>query len=253
MIFVDKKIGGDKMPSRMDKYYRGATSVKSRSDKNQDLYRTIYEEGEYTNVEGISIIEKNEKIDIEKIRELIGSTKEEVKPKEVKRPSYEPVYQEEEIEKSYDIKDVLDKAKSERPEGESKFSNTQYNILKNIHLDDQMKAPNNVNDDDLKSMIEAITINSKLGETGDLLDDLKTIHAPNLKEEVEEKVEVPKEPEIDKSFFTSSLGFTSDDFEDLKEMKDSLKTNNLLTKILLFILLVVIVTGVMFLVYHFMQ
>lgn len=240
------------MPSRMEKYYQGSTSVKSRSDKNQDLYRTIYEEGEYTNVEGISIIEKNEKIDIEKIRELIGSNKQEEKPKEVKKTSYEPKYQEDEEEKSYDIKDVLDKAKSERPGSDNKFSNTQYNILKNIHLNDNLQVPSSVDDDDLKSMIEAITINSKLGETGDLLDDLKTIHAPNLKEEVEEKVEAQKEPEIDKSFFTSSLGFTSDDFEDLKEMKESLKTNNILTKILLFILLVVIVTGAMFLVSHFM-
>lgn len=235
----------------MEKYYKGGTSVKSRSDRNQDLYRTIYEEGEYTNVEGISIIEKNEKIDIEKIRELIGSAKQEEKPKEKTKPVYEPMYQEEEEEKSYDIKYVLDKAKSERPEVENKFSNTQYNILKNIHLDDQLQAPSTVDDNDLKSMIEAITTNSKLGETGDLLDDLKTIHAPELKNQIEEKEE--KEPEIDRSFFTSSLGFTSDDFEDLKEMKDSLKTNNLLTKILLFILLVVIITGVMFLVYHFMQ
>lgn len=245
------------MPSRMEKYYESGTSVKRRSDKNQDLYRTIYEEGEYTNVEGISIIEKNEKIDIEKIRELIGSTKKEEKPKEVKKPVYEPVYQHKEEEKSYDIRDVLSKAKSERPEPENKFSNTQYNILKNIHLDDKVQAPSTVDDADLKSMIEAITINSKLGETGDLLDDLKTIHAPNLKEEIKgdiaEKEETRKEPEIDHSFFTSSLGFTSDDFEDLKEMKDSLRTNNVLTKILLFILLVVIVTGVMFLVYHFMQ
>jgi len=241
------------MPSRMEKYYQGGTSVKRRSDKNQDLYRTIYEEGEYTNVEGISIIEKNEKIDIEKIRELIGSNKQEEKPREIKKTTYEPMYQEEEEEKNYDIKDVLNKAKSERPETENKFSNTQYNILKNIHLDNNLQAPPTVDDDDLKSMIEAITINSKLGETGDLLDDLKTIHVSNLKEEIEEKEEVPKDSEIDRSFFTSSLGFTNDDFEDLKEMKDSLKTNNILTKILLFILLVVIVTGVMFLVYHFMQ
>lgn len=241
------------MPSRMEKYYKGGTSVKSRSDRNQDLYRTIYEEGEYTNVEGISIIEKNEKIDIEKIRELIGGNKQEEKPKEIKKPAYEPRYQEEEEEKSYDIKDVLNKAKSERPEAENKFSNTQYNILKNIHLNDNLQAPSTVNDDDLKGMIETITMNSKLGETGDLLDDLKTIHTTSLNEGIIEKEDISKEPEIDKSFFTSSLGFTTDDFEDLKEMKDSLKTNNLLTKILLFILLVVVVTGVMLLVYHFMQ
>ena len=107
-------------------------------------------------------------------------------------------------------------------------------------------------------MIETISNNSKNGYTTDLLDDLKSIHDPNLAKEISQTEDDPQntkliEANIDKSFFTSSLEFSSDDFDDFKEMKESIKKNNLLTKILLFVLLVIIITGVLFLIYHFTQ
>lgn len=245
------------MPSRMERYYQ-ANEVKRRTTKNQDLYRTIYDEAEYSNVEGISVIEKNEKIDINMIRELINGTSNTSKVKEEKKVYQQPIIEEKEEERNYDIRDVLEQAKQERPEKEKKFSNTQYNILKGINLNETMSAPKNVDDDDLKNMIEAITVNSKGGYTSDLLDDLKSIHDPKMQDLIYEQIEKEKvdskdseEMEIDKSFYTSSLGFTNDDFEDLKDMKDSIKTNNILTKILIFILLVVLITGIIFLVFHF--
>lgn len=242
------------MPSRMDKYYQSDVTLQKRSRRNQDLYKSIYDDVEYTNVEGISIIEKNERIDIDKIKELLN--KDQPKPqrtldiRDINIDKKEEKSFEE--EKNYDLKDVLDKAKSERPEQpvKPKLSNTQYNILKNLNLDQQFEEKNTVDDDELKSMIEAITINSKLGQTGDLLDDLKTIHDSSLRSQIE-KEEQP-EDEMDKSFFTSSLGFTSNDFEELKDIKQEVKKNNTLVKVLLFIFLVVIATGIMFILYHFL-
>lgn len=246
-MILNIRVGGI-MPSRMERYYQSEESdIKKRSTKNQDLYRKIYEEGEYTNVEGISILPKNEKIDIEKIRELIGTPRTETKPKEVVKP-IETITPEPEQEKNYDIRDILEQAKSERSEKDKRFENTQYNVLKNINLKEEV-PDTSIETHDLKDMIEAITTNSKIGATSDLLDDLKTIHDQNMIKEFENV----ENQEIDRSFYTSSLGFTSDDFEDLKEMKDSLKTNNRLTKVLLFILLVVIVTSVTLLVMHFMK
>ena len=252
---------GDDMPSRMERYYN-PPEKKSRASKNKELYRTIYDEVEYSNVEGISVIEKNEKIDINKIRELINGTKEVSKPKPIKEEPVLPVIEDEEEEKSYDIRDVLDKAKSERQEKTSRFANTQYNILKGISLDKEVRT--SLSEDDLKNMIETISNNSKNRYTTDLLDDLKSIHDPNLARKVEEKVEDMSENDdiqstkliqsnIDKSFFTSSLEFSSDDFDDFKEMKETIKKNNVLTKVLLFILLVIIIMGVLFLIYHFTQ
>jgi len=235
------------MPSRMEKYYQ-ATDVKSRTNRNKELYRTIYEEAEYSNVEGISVIERNEKIDIDMIRQLINGANQEMKQREPIEVPLETDLQSPVEEKNYDIRDILDKAKNSRPEVEKRLSNTQYNILKNINLNENVEVPS-VKDGDLKSMIEAISTNSKGGYTTDLFDDLKTIHDREMSEIVNESSN--NEVEIDKSFYTSSLGFTKDDFEDIKDMNESIKSNNILTKVLIFILSVVIVTGIMFLIYHF--
>ena len=248
------------MPSRMEKYYN-PTEKKSRAIKNKELYRTIYDDVEYSNVEGISVIEKNEKIDIDKIKELINGTKEVNKPKLIKEEPILPIIEEEE-EKSYDIRDVLNKAKNERQEKTSRFANTQYNILKGISLDKDYS--NSLSEEELKNMIETISNNSKNGYTTDLLDDLKSIHDPTLARKVEDKIDNKSENDevqntklieanIDKSFFTSSLEFSSDDFDDFKEMKETIKKNNILTKILLFILLVIVIVGILFLIYHFTQ
>lgn len=246
------------MASRMERYYK-SSEIKSRSDKNKDLYRTIYDEVEYSNVEGISVIEKNEKIDLNMIRELINGSKEPPKTRSFKENIAKPIVEEAEEEKNYDIMDVLNKAKSERSEKDNKVFNTQYNILKGINLDEK-NVSDSLDEKELKNMIEAISVNSKAGYTTDLLDDLKSIYDSDMKKDI--KTELEKEDEsiqntkliesnIDKSFFTSSLDFSSDDFEDLKEIKENIKKNNVLTKILLFILLVIVMTGAMFLIYHF--
>jgi len=235
----------DIMPSRMDRYYKNEYNTRKRTVRNQDLYKSIYEDVEYSNVEGISIIEKNEKIDIAKIKELIDSSNQEKKSRVIEKKIVPIPEINEGIEenKNYDIRDILNKAKNERPEIER--NNTQYDILKSIRLNEELQAPQSLSDNDLKQMIDKITNNSKISQTSDLLDELKTIHEP-LKGFSEPKEE--KEPEIDQTFFTSSLSFSNEDFEEIKE---DIKTNNTLTKVLIFILSVIIVTGLLFLIYHF--
>lgn len=236
---------GDILPTRMEKYYK-TNEIKSRVSKNQNLYRTIYEEAEYSNVEGISVIERNEKIDINMIKELIKSQNSIPKPKSIKKEVIEkPIYEDVKAESNYDICDVLNKAKSERINTDRKITDTQYNILKTSDI--EIIESEDSKKEDLKNMIDAISNNSKLNYTSDLLDDLKTIHDEKMASEIEENIE----NKIDTSFYTSSMGFKQEDFEDFKEMKDDIKQNNILTKILLFVLLVVIVTGLIFLIYHF--
>lgn len=237
------------MPSRMERYYN-PSEPKSRMKKNKELYRTIYDEVEYSNVEGISVIEKNEKIDIAKIRELINGNNID-KPKLAKKEEEIPIIIDEEEEKNYDICDVLNKAKSNRVEIEK--DNTKYNILKGINID--KTVPKSLSEEELKNMIETISNNSKNGYTTDLFDDLKSINDPNLAKEIEQTDNDSNtkmmEANIDKSFFTSSLEFSGNDFDDFKQMKETIKKNSILTKILLFVLLVIIIIGVLFLVYHF--
>ena len=125
------------MGSRMEKYYRTNSNIKSRSLKNEKLYRTIYDVGEYTNIEGIASIEKTNQIDLTQIQELLKSaqkTKPEMRINAYKKePLNVGISLMEDEEKIYDIRDVLNKAKMERgekPEDYRQLNNTQYDILK---------------------------------------------------------------------------------------------------------------------------
>lgn len=243
------------MKSRMDKYY-DSNDTKARTSKNQQLYRTIYDEVEYSNVEGISIIEKNEKIDLDMIRELINKNNNEskIKTKPVEMPKVE-IEESFEDDKSYDIRDILSKAKDNRVVDSKRISDTQYNVLKENNLDGEINNYQNYKEEDLKGMIEAISSNSK-GYTVNLLDDLKSIYDATMHEKIDNKIEeekqVEKMPEIDRSFYTTTMGFKAEDFEDLKEIQEDVE-NSTLTKILIFVLCLVVVVGIVFLAFHFIR
>lgn len=237
------------MKSRLEKYYE-SNNEKNRISKNQQLYRTIYDETEYSNVEGISIIEKNEKIDMQMIKNLINKNDPVEKPKQkfnYEIPIEEDIY---ENPKSYDIKDVLSKAKDERINDDKKIFDTQYNILKNINIDEEIKAPD-IKDGDLKDMIEAISNNSR-EYTSNLLDDLKSIYDPTLQEDISKIIEPALDTntsEIDDSFYTSSSNFKAEDFEDKTENLEFSEEKDYLTIILIVILSLVLLFGIIFLIF----
>lgn len=239
------------MKSRLDKYYE-SDNLRDRTSKNQQLYRTIYEEAEYSNIEGISVIEKNEKINMEMIRELINKNNSTERPKQIIK--YEkPIIVEEQIddEKSYDIRDVLSKAKDERVTDDKKIFDTQYNILKNINLNEQINVPD-IKDGDLKEMIEAISTNSK-GYTSNLLDDLKSIYDATMHQEISNELEKDnKKEELDSSFYTAGMNFKEDDFDDINEVKNDTKQNTVLTTFLIIILSLILISGLVFLLLHFL-
>lgn len=216
------------MASRMDRYRNDA----GRSVKNQDIYKQMEDLGTYTNIEGIANIEGANEVNISKIKEMLKNRENYQKEKryrellnnEEKRENLQKEI--EEIEKKYDIKDVLSDALKTRNIKENdnhKFELSKYDILKEI---DKNKSEN------LKEMIENIATNKKEADMG-LFEDLKSDgqeEDKTIKQIINEAKEETEE-EMDKSFFTSSLSLTSDDFEDLKEMHTDLKRNNKLLKI----------------------
>ena len=46
------------MASRMEKYHSNASNVGKRSVRNEGLYKDIYENKEYSNIENIAVMEK---------------------------------------------------------------------------------------------------------------------------------------------------------------------------------------------------
>lgn len=254
------------MASRMERYehYSNPDIGYNRSTKNKSLYEEMQNLDSYTNIEAVSTIEKTNEIDITKVKELLKNRENYKKEKKYLQAlnrkqdrKAEFVKKYEEPEKSYDIKEVLDKAKVERKEEKNRYhdlKNTQYNILKSL----QLKDKDYTEEEELKELIHTITNNSKLNklasEDSGLLDDLKSDtmvgDADSIKKMIDEEKNNYQEEtmDLDKSFFTSSLGFKAEDFEDLKDINHNIKKNNLLMKVLLCVIGIMVVIVLIFII-----
>lgn len=256
------------MKSRMDKYYKSDT-VNSRTSKNQNLYGTTYN-GDYdlktySNVEGIADINNN--VDLKKLQKLLKEREDEREseiPRLVKRNVQTQKVEYDEEEKNYDINDVLNQAiKEQKQDNRTRnLSNTSYDVLRKINLKEVENE-----DNELKELINTVTSTSMLNKMADkdlslnLLDDLKSNDNTSIVSPIEMKEAIKNQNSsyeennanlnsIDKSFYTSSLGFTNDDFEQLRDIQHSIKTNNKLIKFLVLILIIAIISGIIFLVYN---
>ncbi|MBE6144809.1 MAG: hypothetical protein E7169_04470 [Firmicutes bacterium] len=254
------------MASRMEKYYKTRDS-KRRVIRNESLYQTIYEDETYSNIEGVVATPKANEVDIEKLKELIASHEQERnqtrklvrKPVELE-PEVDPLDEEE--EKSYDIRDVLVKAKDSRENIQDEhrsLKNTEYNILKNIKINNKQDIEQ---EEELKELINTITNTSLLNKMSDnelslnMFDDLKSDTMVGdssairsiLQETKDEKLH--KTGEMDTSFFTSSLDFKESDFEQLQNLSNSIHKNNKIMRVVLILLFIVVVVALGFIIYN---
>ena len=244
------------MASRMQRYYEQEGS-RSRSQKNKELYKDIYEYGEYSNIEGIASIGKANEIDITKIKELLNSRENYQKRREYRqtvdrepeRYEEEPYEQEVLEDKNYDIRDILVKAKEVMPKDDKErvLRDNKYKDLIKLK-----KEPETPTEEDLKELINTITSTSMLNKIGDttLAHELFSDLAPSentkkgdpksLKEymaEAKREVTNTNENSLDKSFFTSSLNLSRSDFVDGEEKE---KKTSVFSKIIITLLVIVI-------------
>ena len=258
--------------NRMDRYYKVEEQSKRRTNKNQDLYKNIYESGEYSNIEGIATIDKSNEVDITKVKNMLKNREEYQRQKEMKSfrqeevevPSYE-IFETGE-DKVYDIRDILEKAKVNKPEEEHKsLDNINFEIIK------ELKEKNNKKDEeDLKDMIDTIAHTSQLNKLSnqelglDIFDDLKSENNTVIqdKDSIREILEQAKKNDekkevtdtgLDKSFFTSSLNFGKKDFDEVQELSKKVKKNHTMIKVLLFIIILVVTAVAIYLVYNLIK
>ena len=248
------------MASRMDRYYEGPINSSGRSRKNKDLYKKIQDMDSYSNIEAVHTIAKTNEIDITKVKELIKNRENykrekqyrnafniEDKPKETEVKKY---FQE---DKNYDIMDVLDKAKVNHNEDNANRS------LKKMHYDiiNELNLRNEKYDDseeELKDLINTITdkndddvglLNELTSDT--MVGDASSIHKI-IEEEKEDQKKIDNTSEMDKSFFTSTMSFNDEDFEEFKNMGRNVKKNNILIIILMIIIVLAIIGFILFLI-----
>ena len=255
------------MVSRMEKYYKNNSSdIKKRSEKNVDLYHTIYSDAEYSNIEGIATMDKTNEVDITKVKNMIKNRENYKRQKEYRNLKKS----EEEVEtttkdfvepepKNYDIRDILTKARDKKPEEDTPRSldNTNYNILKDLKLNKKEKNKE-YEEEELKELINTITNTSMLNQMNDEelglnmldLDDTNVkLESSKSVQQLLEQARKYQEKEdtnknLDKSFFTSSLNFSKEDFEDVNEDFEYKKSKGIFKKIILFILLLGITAAI---------
>ena len=252
------------MASRMDRYHKSELVVSGRSAKNKSLYDQIRDLDSYSNIEGVATIEKTNEIDISKVQEMIKNRENYKKQKQLRtilkeeKEELDKIEEIEEITKNYDIRDLLSKIDMKDEDNSRSLRKEQYEILKSINSKEK-KYNIEEEEQELKELINTIASTKVLedlkkddADVG-LFDDLKSDTMVGdaasikkiLEEEKERKIEETN-TEIDKSFYTSSLGFTQSDFEELKDMNHKIKKGNKFIIILLVLLITLIIAGLVY-------
>lgn len=254
----------------MDRYYN-ETEQKERTTKNQKLYDTVY------NMEPLNVVGTIDNLNEIDLKELDGTykTREEYrKLKEYKKvlnqtnDRYSSDYEnlDDVEEKVYDINSILEKAKTERgiEDHEDKYrklKNTQYNILSNLNIDDYNLEEEKAPEEKLKELIHTITMKKveytsteNSDDSDHLLDDLMPTSNTVVTEAVSSQLTTNEvEGDIDKSFYSSSYDFSKEDFEDLKKVEPKSKVSSVLIKILLFIVIVIVTVGILFIIKNYLD
>lgn len=222
------------MATRMERYYKKESNG-SRSKKNKNLYNTIYSYGSYSNIEGVADAPKSNEVDITEVKKMLDNREKYQQQRryrnltrkdlDYERPKPRPRYVED-TERDYDIRDVLNKAREEKEpdDKERVLRNTNYDILKDLHLDgERRKMLDDETSNDLQDMLKTITDTSLANKNDDDLasdlfsdlkgNDTKVSEIKNINELIDEN---EKSRVMDNTFFTSSIKLNKSDFEGSK-------------------------------------
>lgn len=189
-------------------------------------------------------------------------------------------------EKNYDINSILTKAKESEPKKEEYHSlgETQYKFLKSLNKkgkDYDLEKE----EEELKELINTITSKTSLNDLKDsiksddkseknindeveidikkekintefddddvgLLDDLKSNtmigDASSIKKLINEEKRVDDTGTMDKTFLTTSMGFTQNDFEEFKDINNNINKNNKFIIILISIVGILVIAIILF-------
>lgn len=202
------------MQSRMDKYNNSGTQIKTRTQKNQNLYEDVRNSSltEFDVNSNVSVIDnQSDVIDVNRIKKMLDRRYSDSAPKRrsIELPEYdEPIIEEPLVDtKEYDINAILAKAKQGKnvdynKERLKKVRETQFEILNNLDLElkkveETKSASRQQEEQNLMNLINTITelelknrekYSKEENDAADLLD-------LDYDEEEENEIEIPKKIE----------------------------------------------------------
>lgn len=254
------------MASRMDRYYKTEDTTSQRTQKNKELYNEIHNTIKYDDYDQLP---KVNEISREKLRELIA---EEKKPKkQYKETPHPSVFENLEKEtKNYDINEILEKAKNDNQRKTYNYHKLNKEQLELIEKIKNYKASKKEDDESLNELLNTIVNTNLLQDLNDrdlslnLLNDLKSddedtkvAGIETVSEILEAKEKYEKEnkddnfiegntEKIDNSFYTSSMQFDKEDFDDIEELKENIKKGNKFVKIITVIIIIAAIVAIYF-------
>lgn len=255
------------MASRMERYYPTDEKLK-RSTKNALLYDEIYDDKKYDEVDNvkdinadtIATLDVGKQIDIREVQALLEKRSTYQNKRELvkeKLPETRENIYYETGNKSYDINDVLAEAKENTKEEERprSLAETQVLTLQELINKKDYSNKNKLNENEVKDLIDTIYSTNLLSsdEGTGLLDELKSTGNTTVDSSIKDAIkgDTDEMTHIDKSFYTSSLGFKKSDFATLDEINEDNKKNNTGTIIFLIILAIIFVLAVSYIVYKY--
>lgn len=273
------------MQTRMDKYNTSEKKIGSRTQKNQTLYQEVKNSAltEFDINSNVSVIDEHaDHIDVSKVRALLDQRYSQDTPrrKSIEVPEFEePIVQETfQDTKEYDINAILAKAKKGKnvdynKERLKKIRQTQYEILNNLDLElkkvDEVKSTRDREaEENLLNLINTITeleiknkdiaskeVSKEASAALDLLEDLKDNEEKT--EEVKQnddntvteivldlnEEEKTKEQKLNETL--SKLNVTMSAYDEFSDVSKN-DTGSLILKIIIFILIIALIIGAIF-------
>ena len=254
------------MKTREDKYF-DINNNKSRTEKNKELYEQIKTSDidKYDVESNTTILDSNTNtIDVDKIRDMLDRKyRENIPEKRFRMEEKEEYIEEKKYDtKEYDINNILEKAREKQDvdydkERLKKVHDTQYDILKNLNIENKETEEFDENEEEIMNLVNTITsLEMKNSENSgnttalDLLSDL----SDNDSETVYKTMELDKEQISKKSLEnldTEDLKM-EEKYDDFKELEEDLKSNNIAIKIVIIVFVIlVLIIGFIFINNHF--
>lgn len=242
------------MSSRMDKY-KSEEVIPSRSTKNKELYKQIY--NAYDNFENLVVPSNSREITMSELKKEITSREEYRSNKEdkeennqiIKREKIREKEQEENI--SYDINELLNKALTSSKQKEKKETNiTNGDYLKKLNLDNRRTNIEQVKEiyDELKEEAKEEGDESLIRTANLSLEILSDLKSDSDSTKVVAPIKNEELPESEMDFYSNNYKFNKRDFEDKEYEREEYDDEDESSNGKLFLKVLMLVFGILLMV-----
>lgn len=244
-------IGGVNIKSRMDKYY-ATDKTMERTKKNSQLYEEVYDDlyrnQTYTNM---TVIDSAKEININKLKNILDEREKQYDTRQYRTMVQYPeiVNEQEETEaveeKLYDINLILDNAKNNRKFIEDAREKEK---LGKACINLEQDAYENLVKDEKEVMQLVNTLSMGAVNPNDDCDDL----LKDLKASDNTIITAPIKSDMDHtnlksgSFYTDSLIFTKNDFDDFQKLNTQLKKGKLINRLIIMFITLFVIIGLLY-------